>query len=362
MDAAVTDATPDDAVQASDADAAFLAAARPYWHPIARAADLDDGDVTSVTLLGQELVVFRDREGRLGLLDDCCVHRGTRLSLGAVDGRGCLRCPYHGWAFDRDGACIDIPQLPDGPIPAGARVGAAQVAEATGLIWACLASPGGARRATPDVPEARDPANRTYAGVPIDWACQSTRQVENFCDIAHFSFVHRDVFGNPDEPSVPAHSVTRSDDGWQLLTEVVYPAMYHAMPPGEDGRTPVVPTPFSYRVELPFTVHLTSTMGGAPYVLLSANQPVTADRSRLFWVMVVPREPEIPDEMIEAMEQVVFLADRRVVETQRPMRVPLDPSMELQMPFDRMSIAYRRAMSELGFPTTARDVHERIPA
>jgi vanillate O-demethylase monooxygenase subunit len=344
---------------ASGDDDAFANAARPFWHPIARAGALGAGDLEGVTLLGEDLVVFRDHDGRLGLLEDLCAHRGTRLSLGEISDRGCLRCPYHGWSFDRDGACVEIPQLSDRSIPPRARVAATQVTEAAGLVWACLAPPGDEARGVPPVPEALDPANRVYVGEPIDWDCQSTRQVENFCDIAHFSFVHRDVFGNPDELGVEPHTVARSEDGWQLTTEVVYPAMYHQMPSGEDGRTPVVPTPFSYRVELPFVVHLTSTMGGAPYVLVSASQPITADRSRLFWVMVMPREPEIPDEMLEAMERQVFLADRRIVETQRPERVPLDPSVELQLPFDRMAVAYRRALAELGFPGDPRAVDDQ---
>jgi len=330
------------------ADDAFLDAARPFWHPIARAGDIGAGDVVGVTLLGEDLVLFRDANGMLGLLDDRCSHRGTRLSLGAVDGP-CLRCPYHGWAFAPDGSCVAIPQLPGKPIPERVAVTAARAREAHGLVWACLAPPGDEAREIPEFLEADDPQLRTYVGQPIDWACQSTRQVENFCDIAHFSWVHRDLFGNPDELTVDAHTVTRSADGWQLRTEVVYPAMYHQM--ATDGEpAPVVPTPFSYRLDLPFTVHLTSTSLGSPYVLLSANQPVDASRCRLFWVIAVPNEPTIPDELIEAMEQQVFLADRTVIETQRPRAVPLDPSEELQMPFDRMAVAYRRALAELGFP------------
>ena len=74
-------------------DAAFLAAARRFWHPIGRSLDVDPGSVVPVTLLGEQLALWRAPDGELGLVDDCCVHRGTRLSLGHVGVQGCVACP-----------------------------------------------------------------------------------------------------------------------------------------------------------------------------------------------------------------------------------------------------------------------------
>ena len=332
-------------------ESTFLAAARPFWHPVTRSCDVGPGAAVAVTLLDEELVVWRGLGGELSVLVDQCVHRGTRLSAGAVTD-GCLRCPYHGWEFDRSGACARIPQLPKGPIPATARVASYQVAEHAGLVWVCLVPPGEERRGIPQLPESELAGTHVYAGEPIEWATQSTRQIENFCDIAHFSWLHLDVFGNPDVLEVAPHSVTRSDDGWQLLADIPYAGVNLQAPAGPDGRFPPMEIPFAYRVELPFAVHLGSTMADMPSVLFCATQPVSARHCRVFWVMAADESFAVPDEFLEAMEQAVFLADRAVIETQRPPYVPLDPGAELHLPFDRMAVAYRRALVELGFAGT----------
>jgi vanillate O-demethylase monooxygenase subunit len=335
-----------------DTDRAFVEAARPHWHPVARTADLGPGVVLAVTLLDEQLALWRAPDGAVGLVDDLCVHRGTRLSAGSVTADGCIRCPYHSWTFDGTGACRSIPQMPDGPIPARARVPAARVIERAGLVWACLVGSDAEARPLPELPEFARDGWHVYAGEPMDWACQSARQVENFLDIAHFSVVHVDVFGNPDVMEVPPHVVERSDDGWNITTTLAYPGLNPMLPPDENGKPIAAVIDFAYRVELPFTVRLSSSMMDQPYVLLSANQPVSADTCRVFWVMSAPDEMAMPDEVVEVAEQAVFHPDRRVVETQRPERLPLDLTAELHLPFDKLAVAYRRALADLGFPSS----------
>jgi nitrite reductase/ring-hydroxylating ferredoxin subunit len=85
---------------------------RRYWHPIALSSEL--GDLPKrVKILGEELVLFRDREGRAGLLYPRCMHRGTTLYYGKVEQRG-IRCCYHGWLFDVEGRCLEQPCEPGG--------------------------------------------------------------------------------------------------------------------------------------------------------------------------------------------------------------------------------------------------------
>jgi len=87
---------------------------RRYWQPVALATELPQGgDPVSIDLLGEELVLFRDEEGRVGLLDRHCCHRGTDLSYGRVECGG-LRCLYHGWLYDVNGRCIEQPLEPKG--------------------------------------------------------------------------------------------------------------------------------------------------------------------------------------------------------------------------------------------------------
>src|SRR5437867_3278433 len=84
---------------------------RRYWHPIAGSSELAQKPVQEVRLLGETLVLFRDRGGRVGLVGSRCAHRGMQLRFGVVEPEG-LRCPYHGWMFDTGGQCIQQPAEP----------------------------------------------------------------------------------------------------------------------------------------------------------------------------------------------------------------------------------------------------------
>ena len=83
---------------------------RRYWQPVALSAELAK-EPKPVRILGEDVVVFRDRRGRAGLLGAHCIHRGTPLAYGAIEDGG-LRCCYHGWLFDTEGRCLDRPREP----------------------------------------------------------------------------------------------------------------------------------------------------------------------------------------------------------------------------------------------------------
>jgi 5,5'-dehydrodivanillate O-demethylase oxygenase subunit len=86
---------------------------RRYWQPIAAVSELDDRWTIRVRLLGEDLVLFRDREGRRGLIAEKCPHRGASLAYGIPTNDG-IRCPYHGWEFGHGGKCLDQPNEPGG--------------------------------------------------------------------------------------------------------------------------------------------------------------------------------------------------------------------------------------------------------
>ena len=86
---------------------------RRYWQPAALVEEFaDDRPIVPVRLFGEDLVAFRDEEGRYGLFDRRCTHRGADMCFGRLEDGG-LRCPFHGWLFDVDGACIDQPAEPE---------------------------------------------------------------------------------------------------------------------------------------------------------------------------------------------------------------------------------------------------------
>src|SRR6202044_2020127 len=81
---------------------------RRYWYPIAAAEELRERWTKRVRLLGEDLVLFRDRAGRFGLIPEFCPPRRASLFYGIPQADG-IRCPYHGWKFDRSGACLEQP-------------------------------------------------------------------------------------------------------------------------------------------------------------------------------------------------------------------------------------------------------------
>ena len=84
---------------------------RRFWYPVMPVAQVDQGP-QPFTLLGEKIVLWKDADGRYAATIDRCPHRSAALSKGWVDGNA-LVCPYHGWSFDRAGACVRVPQRPD---------------------------------------------------------------------------------------------------------------------------------------------------------------------------------------------------------------------------------------------------------
>ena len=98
----------------TDRDTPCGALMRRYWQPVALADELaGNRPVVPVRIFGEDLVLFRDGEGTLGLIDRHCPHRQADLCYGRLETNG-IRCPFHGWLFDAEGTCLDQPgELPD---------------------------------------------------------------------------------------------------------------------------------------------------------------------------------------------------------------------------------------------------------
>jgi len=111
---------------------------RRYWIPFCPVAKLDEDPVQKVRLLGEDLTLFRDRSGRLGLIGQRCLHRAVDLQWGIPDDDG-LRCPYHGWLWGADGRCLDTPlEAPDSSFKDRLQNKAYPVQELGGLVFAYM--------------------------------------------------------------------------------------------------------------------------------------------------------------------------------------------------------------------------------
>jgi 5,5'-dehydrodivanillate O-demethylase len=111
---------------------------RRYWQPVAAMSEMSGRWTKRVRLLGEDLVLFKDREGRLGLVAEFCPHRRASLGYGIPTTNG-LRCPYHGWEFGRDGRCLSQPNEADrSALRDKAATRAYPVEELGGLVFAWL--------------------------------------------------------------------------------------------------------------------------------------------------------------------------------------------------------------------------------
>ena len=187
---------------------------RQYWLPVLLSPELPerDGRPLRVRLLGEDLVAFRDTEGRVGLLANNCSHRGASLFFGRNEESG-LRCVYHGWKYDVAGNCIDMPNEaesgsgmpdpykpePDEPGSVGARHAspafkdkirqrAYPCRETNGIVWTYM----GPRQEPPPLPElelAMVPDSHRSV-TPFVRECNWLQALEGDIDSAHSSFLH----------------------------------------------------------------------------------------------------------------------------------------------------------------------------
>ena len=161
---------------------------RRYWHPFMLASELKDLPV-ALRLLGEDLVVFRDQSGRLGLLHRHCAHRGTSLEFGIPQERG-IRCCYHGWHYDVDGTILDTPGEPPGSrIKENFCQGAYHVRELHGLLFAYMGPPQEVP-ALPVLDTMVNPPGNKPVPFRFEMPCNWLQVVENACDPIHNAFLH----------------------------------------------------------------------------------------------------------------------------------------------------------------------------
>ena len=162
---------------------------RMYWQPAALVDELQGPrPVRPVKLLGENLVLFRDEEGRYGLIDRHCAHRGADLAFGRLENGG-LRCAFHGWLFDVSGQCLETPAEPkDSKLCQGIKQRSYPVVEKSGILWAYLGE--GEPPAFPEIDCFVAPDSHTFA-FKGHINCNWLQALEVGIDPAHASFLHR---------------------------------------------------------------------------------------------------------------------------------------------------------------------------
>lgn len=191
---------------------------RRYWAPalISEEIPAPDCPPVQVRLLGEELVAFRDSNGRIGLLEEHCLHRGTSLFYGRSEDCG-LRCIYHGWKYDVEGNVLDTPAEPaDSRFKEKLHHRSYPTKEVNGIIWAYLGPP----EKMPLFP------NYEWASVPLDHSyvtkclqdCNYLQGLEGECDSSHLNFLHRTLrVGGFSQDAIPEYQTEDTDFGVRLI-------------------------------------------------------------------------------------------------------------------------------------------------
>ena len=163
---------------------------RRYWLPVALSREMPqpDSPPIRVKVMGEELVAFRDTNGRVGLIEPRCAHRGTSLFFGRNEECG-LRCVHHGWKYDVEGRCVDMPNVPPGVAMQGkVSIKAYPTREFGEIVWAYL----GPREKMPELPQLEHgilPASHRYVTKRLQ-QCNWAQSMDGAVDTAHFSFLH----------------------------------------------------------------------------------------------------------------------------------------------------------------------------
>src|SRR5712675_165135 len=163
---------------------------RRYWIPALLAEEVAerDGSPVRVKLLGEQLIAFRDSEGRLGLIDEFCAHRRVSLWFGRNEECG-LRCAYHGWKYDVTGQCIDLPSEPDrAGIRQRIKLNSYPLIEQGGVLWTYMGPPEH-QPAPPGFEFSLVPPRRTYASKRLQY-CNWLQAMEGGIDSSHVSWLH----------------------------------------------------------------------------------------------------------------------------------------------------------------------------
>jgi phthalate 4,5-dioxygenase oxygenase subunit len=192
---------------------------RRFWLPAVLSEEIAQPDSAPVRLriLSEDLLAFRDSSGRAGLVDAYCAHRGAPLFF-ARNEQGGLRCAYHGWKFDVEGNCVDIPndcRIKDNPrVLAACSIGSYPVVEAGGVVWVYM-GPKDRMPPPPNFEWTRVPEGHRHVS---RWLQRSNwlQGAEGEIDSSHISFLHQEL-----DPAESALGVTGADlavDGAPVIT------------------------------------------------------------------------------------------------------------------------------------------------
>ncbi len=317
---------------------------RRFWYPVLPMDRLADKPVP-FTLLGQAIVLWKDADGNPAAAIDRCCHRTAKLSKGFCTPEGRIACGYHGWEFDASGQCTRIPQWKDASRTPKFKIDAYRAKERYGFVWVALDEP---MFDIPEIPEASDPSFRRIPEFYEPWNVNALRVLENAFDNAHFTYVHKSSFGDPDPtPS----EMTYEEFPWGFRTHSIVRVqnpdlqkknlgIEEGMTTRDNTRTWFMPFFRQLRIRYP---------NGLVHCIQTGATPIDDTRSQLVqFVYRNDTEAETPAASVVAFDRQVTGEDREILEATE-FDVPLEATSgeEFHMPSDKPGMLMRRRFISL---------------
>ncbi len=317
---------------------------RRFWYVAMPVAKLAEGP-QPFSLFGEEMVIWQAADGTVSALKDECCHRSAKLSLGEVKADS-IMCPYHGWEFNAAGQCTLIPQRPDVAPPASAKVKPYHVATRYGFVWVAIEEP---LMGIPDLPEAEAEGFRLIPCFHEEWDMSVFRLVDNFFDLSHVAFVHRDTQGDITNPIPPPEDVREIEFG--IVSSSIVPVANRQA--GQDytgikeaktvrDRTATWWAPCTRKLHIKFP-------NGVQHIIFTAGTPL-ADKKMIFTQFCIRNDTEeqVPAAAAIAHDRKVTLEDKFILESTRA-DVPIMPweTPEAGMPADKANNMARKKLRDI---------------
>jgi len=208
---------------------------RRYWIPALLSAEVPEPDCppVRVKLLSERLLAFRDSQGRIGVIDEFCAHRGVSLWFGRNEENG-LRCSYHGWKYDVSGQCVDVPSEPEASGFCGkVKLTSYPSVELGDVIWVYMGPPD-CKPPLPAFEWTKVPHSHRFVSKRLQ-ECNHLQAMEGGIDSAHVSFLHRDELRSDSLHTSKGAELTRGTDARFEVVETQGGMVIGVRRPAHDG-------------------------------------------------------------------------------------------------------------------------------
>ncbi|MEJ2140005.1 MAG: aromatic ring-hydroxylating dioxygenase subunit alpha [Gammaproteobacteria bacterium] len=314
-----------------------------FWYPICTTEQLNEENPRRIEMLGVRLVAFRDDAGNAHVLADTCIHRGGSLSKGKVIDN-CVRCPYHGWRFDGDGKCVEIPSMEGKAPPARAKVDSYPVEEKYGIVFAFLGDLPESERPPLQLVGELDQEGWQFSG-PIDFEIEAyyERSIENGLDPVHNEFVHP----AQGAPRLDEDQLTIESSEWgnkfvatfgELTDKESHDQVVERAATGDlrAGSWHTGPNALVTEIHIP---------GNNSFIQYFYEAPLSKNGTRIFFVNMRNNnlDPSLDSAMNTAFMKVAD-EDRVVIEGLWPKNTPDTLTKELMTPGDAAVVKFRESL------------------